>query len=510
VRSGFEARYLGEDLYADINIRGGYTFNPTFTGYGLADMLLGLPTTVTVTYPGLQANWRDTSYGLFVQDDWRIGSRLTLNLGLRYDYFTPIVDTEDRRAIYDFNDNIIKVVGENGIPRSGYQSDRDNFAPRLGFAFLPFGTPRLVTRGGYGIFYDKENWNSHAGLNNQPMFRTSLQYDRPGSISNAFTSPSTTPLPNVNAMQDDFRDASYQQWNVFVESEAFQNTMIGVGYVGSKGTNLPAQKDYNQPSPGTGAAQARRPIPQYAAINYLYSGSSSNFHSMQARVERRFSRGFSFLANYTFGKTTDDAPLYGGSAPDATNTEAARGPANTDSRQRLSASFIYELPFGPGKPWLADATGITGALVGGWQVNSIVTLASGVPFTPIVAQDRAGTARPSSQWPDRLCDGTLDDPTPERWFDASCFAVPAAATFGNAGRNILVGPGLTNVDLSIFKSFRVAADHRLQFRMEVFNLLNHVNFGQPNATIDAPLTVGRISTTATDSRQMQLALKYTF
>jgi hypothetical protein len=355
VRSGFEARFLGEDLYADINIRGSYTFNPTFTGYGLADMLLGMPTTVTVTYPGLLANWRDTSYGLFVQDDWRIGSRLTLNLGLRYDYFTPVVDTEDRRAIYDFTDNVIKVVGENGIPRAGYLSDRDNFAPRLGFAFLPFGTPRLVTRGGYGIFYDKENWNSHAGLNNQPMFRTSLQYDRPGSISNAFTSPSTTPLPSVNAMQDDFRDASYQQWNVFVESEAFRDTVIGVGYVGSKGTNLPANKDYNQPTPGTGNAQARRPIPQYAAITYLYSGSSSNFHSMQARVERRFSRGFSFLANYTLGKTTDDAPLYGGSAPDATHTHGtdSRPASSTSCRSGPASRGCPTPPGSPARWWAA-------------------------------------------------------------------------------------------------------------------------------------------------------------
>jgi hypothetical protein len=510
LRTGFEVRYLQEDLYADINIRGTYTFNPTFTGYGLADLLLGLPTQVTVTNPGLEANWRDTSYGLYLQDDWRIGSRLTLNLGLRYDYFTPVTDALDRRAIYDFSDNIIKVVGQNGIPRSGYQADRNNLAPRLGFAFLPFGTPRLVTRGGYGIFYDKENWNSHAGLNNQPMFRTSLQYANPGSISNAFTGSATTPLPNVNAMQPDFRDAYYQQWNVFVESEAFTDTVVGVGYVGSKGTNLPAQRDLNQPAPGTGNAQARRPIPQYAAINYLYSGSSSDFHSLQARFERRFSRGFSFLANYTLGKATDDAPLYGGSAPDATNTAAARGPANTDSRQRLSASFIYELPWGPGQPFLQNASGVTAALVSGWQVNGIVTLASGVPFTPIVAQDRAGTARTNSQWPNQTCDGTLDDPTPERWFDASCFTAAPLGTFGDAGRNILVGPGLTNVDLSLFRSFEVANAHRLQFRLEVFNLFNHVNFGQPNATIDAPLTVGRISTTASDSRQIQLALKYTF
>jgi outer membrane receptor protein involved in Fe transport len=510
VRTGFEVRYLQEDLYADLNIRGTYTFNPTFTGYGLADLLLGLPTTVSTTVPGLEANWRDTTYGAYVQDDWKVTPQLTLNLGLRYDYFTPITDTQDRRAIFDFADNTIKLVGTNGIPRSGYQADRNNFAPRLGIAYMPFGTARLVTRAGYGIFYDKENWNSHAGLNNQPMFRTSRQYDRPGSISNAFVGPANVPLPNVNAMQSDFRDASYQQWNVFVEGEPLQSTAVGVGYVGSKGSNLPAQRDLNQPTPGVGNAQARRPIPQYAGINYLYSGSSSIFHSLQTRIERRFRAGLSFLATYTLAKTTDDAPLYGGSAPDATNTAAARGPANTDSRHRMSASFIYELPFGPGKPLLSTASGVTGAVLGGWQVNGIITRASGVPFTPTVSQDRAGTARPNSQWPDRLCDGQLDNPTADRWFDASCFAVPAPGTFGNAGRNILVGPGFTNVDLSVFKSFRLLMDHRLQFRLEVFNLFNHVNLGQPNATIDAPLTVGRISTTATDSRQIQLAFKYTF
>ena len=465
---------------------------------------------MSLTSPGLEANWRDTSYGAYVQDDWKITPKLTVNLGLRYDFFTPVVDVYDRRAVFDFADNAIKVVGTNGIPRSGYQPDRNNFAPRLGFAFLPFGGTKFVARGGYGIFYDKENWNSHAGLNNQPMFRTSRQFDRPGSISQALTGAGNIPLPNVNAMQSEFRDAYYQQWNVFVESEPLEATVFGIGYVGSKGSNLPAQIDINQPTPGTGSAQARRPLPQYAAINYLYSGSSSTYHSLQTRIERRFRQGLSFLTTYTLGKAVDDAPLYGGSAPDARNPKAARGPANTDSRHRFSGSFIYELPFGPGKRFVRDAGGLRSILLGSWQVNGIVTRASGVPFTPTIAQDVAGTARTNSQWPNRVCGGRLDERTADRWFDASCFTVPASGTFGTAGRNILVGPGLTNVDVSVFKIFPVATGKLIQFRVEVFNLFNHVNLGQPNATIDAPLTVGRISTTSTDARQIQLALKYTF
>jgi hypothetical protein len=510
VRTGFEVRQLGEDLFANTGVRGGFTFNPTFTGYGLGDVLLGLPTIATLTTPGLLANWRDTSLGLFVQDDWKVSEKLTVNLGLRYDYFTPLVDKFDRRAIFDFADNGIKQVGQNGIPRAGYLPDRNNFAPRIGFAFLPRGGTRFVTRGGYGLFYDKENWNTHQGLNNQPLFRTSRQYQRPGSIAKAFTASSTVPLPNVNAMQMDFRDAYYHQWNVFVEGEPITNFTVGVGYVGSKGLDLPLTRDINQPTPGTGAVQARRPIAQYATVAMVSSGTNSIYHSLQARAERRFSKGLSFLTSYTLSKSVDTVPIYGGSAPDATNIDAARGPADTDSRHRFSASFNYELPFGQGQAFLSDATGLSAALLGGWQVNGIVVLAAGVPFTPFVSQDIAGTGRPGSQWPDRTCSGELDDPRPERWFDASCFRPAAPGTFGNGGRNTLVGPGRANVDLSVFKQFTIRADDRLQFRLEIFNLFNHANFAQPNATVDAPLTVGRISATATDSRQVQLALKYLF
>jgi outer membrane receptor protein involved in Fe transport len=510
LRTGFEARRLREDMYVDGSIRGTFTFSTTFTGYGLGDLLLGLPTSVSVTSPGLEAAFRDTSYGAYVQDDWRATPKLTVNLGLRYDFWTPVVDAYNRRAIFDFGDNTIKRVGTNGIPLAGYNPDRNNVGPRLGFAFMPFGSTRFVTRSGYGIFYDKENWNSHTGLNSQPLFRSSKQFDRPGSISQVVTGATTVPLPSVNAMQADFRDASYQQWNAFVEGEPVDATIVAVGYVGSKGANLPNSIDKNQPTPGTGNAQARRPVPQYAAITYLYSGSTSIYHSLQTRVERRFRQGASFLVSYTLAKATDDPALYGGSAPDARHPEVARGPANTDSRHRFSGSFMYELPFGPGKPLLSNISGVSAALLGGWQVNGIVTMASGVPFTPVVSQDVAGTAQTNSQWPNRVCDGTLANPTFERWFDASCFVPAPLGTFGTAGRNILVGPGLSTVDVSVFKMFTVRPGRRIQLRAEIFNLFNRVNLGQPNATIDAPLTVGRISTTQTDSRQVQLAIKYTF
>ena len=510
VRTGFETRQLQEDLFANTSIRGGYTFSPTFSGYALADMLLGLPATATITTPGLNANWRDASYGVYVQDDWRVSPKLTLNLGLRYDYFSPMVDANDRRAIFDFTDNSIQPVAQNGISRAGYNADRNNFAPRVGFAWLPLGGTRFVTRGGYGLFYDKENWNTHQGLSNQPIFRTARQYNQPGTISQAFVASGTVPVANANAIDADFKDAYYHQWNLFTEGELFRDFTAGVGYVGSRGVNLPATRDYNQPLPGSGSVQSRRPIQQYGSIAYVTATSESIYHSMQLRLERRFRDGLSFLVNYTLSKAEDVVPIYGGAAPDANNVEAARGPADTDSRHRFSASFSYELPFGPGRAFLSDAGTAVDLLVGGWQVNGIVSLVSGVPFTPFVSQDVAGTGRPNSQWPNRVCDGKVDNPTPDRWFDASCFTVPAAGTFGNAGRNILIGPGRQVVDLSIFKSFQVRQQHQLQFRAEIFNMLNHANFAQPNATIDAPLTVGRISATSTDSRQVQLALKYLF
>ena len=318
-------------------------------------MLIGQPTIATLTTPGLIANWRDTSFGVYAQDDWKVTPRLTVNLGLRYD------------SLHAAHGQV-RSPGDPGF--RGKQHDQAGRDQRHLAGGLRLGPQQLRAAAGIRIAavrrhalrhprrlraFLRQGKLEHTPGSEQPAAVSHVaSVSRPGSISQVFTGSGTIPLPNVNAFQTDFRDADHHQWNVFVEGEPISDFTVGIGYVGSKGESLPLTRDINQPTPGTGAVQARRPIPQYATISYVTSDTSSIYHSLQARAERRFRRGLGFLMSYTLSKAIDTVPIYGGSAPDATNVDAARGPADTDSRHRFSAKLqlraaIRTRPRLPGK-----------------------------------------------------------------------------------------------------------------------------------------------------------------
>jgi hypothetical protein len=295
--------------------------------------------------------------------------------------------------------------------------------------------------------------------------------------------------------------------------------VLEVAYVGSKGTKLISARDINQGVPNA-LGFVLRPVQQFDDINILESRASSNYHSLQARFQQQLSGGLSLLSSYTWSKSIDDASGFFTSAgdpnfpQDSFNTRAERGRSNFDVRHRLSVSYAYDLPFGRGRAFLAN-DGWLSQLLGGWQTYGIVTLQTGRPFTVALLPeiDNSGTGRSSlgfgaNDRPNIVGDPQLSNRTPEQWFNPAAFAFPARGTFGNAGRNILEGPGYANVNASLLKNTYLSESVNLQLRAELFNLFNHPNFNLPDNFLGSP-TFGRI-TSAREPRHIQFAVKLLF
>jgi hypothetical protein len=293
-----------------------------------------------------------------------------------------------------------------------------------------------------------------------------------------------------------------------IQREVLKGMVVEASYVGTKGAKLGRYANPNQPPPGPGAIQPRRTYPGFSNISQYMSSSNSNFHSFQGRVEKQTSSGLTFLAAYTYGKAISDAEEVFEGAYDSRNLRLQRSLAGFDVRHRFVFSGSYELPFGSGRRFLSGARGATRHLVEGWQVLTMTAVQTGNPFTVGIAGDISNTGMGNR--PDRIGKGIVENPTIDRWFDAGAFRPHQPFTIGNAGRNILVGPGMQNIDFSVFKNFRIGERARLQFRAEFFNLFNTPQFSNPAANISVPGTVGKISSTRVPERQIQFALRLEF
>ena len=523
LKFGGEIRYYQENGYNDLFARGQLNFQPAFTGDALGDLLLGLPAlSISAVNDNPQA-LRTTAYNGFSQDDWKIHPRLTLNLGVRYEFNSPPVDARDRLISFDVVARRLTPVGQNGVPRAGVDPDFNNFAPRIGFSWDPTGSGKLLLRSGYGIYYDSGTLIENETLYfNPPYFQLSLFFTRPPNfltLSDPFPlGRGFSPLPSPVTLDRHYRTGYSQQWSFGVQREIRPNLLAELNYVGSKGTHLVMKRNLNQPSPGPGDLNARRPISGFSDILLVSSEASSTYHALQARIEKRYSQGLSLLGAYTFSKSLDNSSAFLESKGDdntpqnSANIAAERGLSNFDLRHRISGSFVYELPFSRGGRWPARHGWVT-ALLRSWQVSGILTLQSGRPFTPRLTTDNSNTGNVGGFFahdrPDVGGDPKLDNPTPERFFNTSAFAVPPRYSFGTAGRNILIGPGLSNLDLALMKDVKVHHEQALQFRLEVFNFFNHPNFKLPESYLDNPATFGKILT-AEPARQIQFGLKYLF
>ena len=513
---------------------GRYAFNANFTanpaapagtGNAMASFLLGFPAVTTRTALLAPNYHRYIEHSSYIQDDWKIHPRLTLNLGLRYELITPAVSKNDHLSNFDFQKGRVVLAGKDTTRTAGIETDKNNFGPRVGFAYTL--AARTVLRGGYGVFYDAVPMFAQLrpfpflttfGITTSTFVTQNRMSDGFPPIDTDVERNAANPFGTIDAVPFDNPLAYIQQFNLNVQRALTENVGLTVSYVGTLGRKLRWVYDENLPAPGAGPVQQRRPyfgvVPNVVGLQVNHAEASSTYHSLQVSAEKRFSAGFGFLASYTWSHWIDNAISeagYGSQGPnplDIRNRSLERGNDPADIRHRLVFSWIYELPYGKGKRW-GNRSDWTTWILGGWQINGITTLQSGLPFSVAVASSLLNTG--GGNRADRAGSGKLDrsQRSLTRFFDISAFRQPAQYAFGTAGRDILYGPGYVNLDFSVFKNIRLRESRNLQFRSEFFNLTNTPQFGPPDGTLGS-FSFGGISSLAGEMRQIQFALKFLF
>jgi hypothetical protein len=571
IKTGAEFRHYSIDNYQPNGVVGGFNFTGSQTGNGFSDFLFGVMNKGSVQVQNTFVSSRAWSYSFFVQDDYKLTPKLTLNLGLRWQYDQSFHEIHHGDAFFDPFTIKWEQFGVNA-PDTTFDPSLKEFGPRIGFAWNARGG--LVVRGGYGIMYPGAVGHGRAG-DGQPgpnlLANSTFAKGTNWSALPTITSPDpaliTAPLPvNANVSFSFWAPRNQyptyaQLWNFTLERQIDSNTIAQVGYVGSHGTHLPINYAYNicQQTAATTAAlpnafaATTSPYCAAAAAAVVASGasvyccltvnpgwwglSSSVYHSLQAKVDHRFSHGVSLLANFTWSKLIDDSSSdWGGFwsldvlGQDFYNRRAERSVSAGDIPARLTLAPIVELPFGPGKRWLNG--GVGSQVLGGWRVSAIYTISDGSPFG--ITDNSYGFCNGAGVLSDRPM--MIGNPlpsgfrqTPERWFDQSAFdfsgTCPAAGlvnltgpfdvrkAFGNAPRyfSSLRNPGVNNFDFSLQKDFKIPAGEqtRLTFSADFFNLPNHPEFAEPNADPTVS-NFGQISRTAFNNRTIQLGLHVYF
>lgn len=496
----------------------------------LADFLLGQPFEASIVVGQFGRGYRQSHYAFFGQDSWRATPKLTVNLGLRYDYSAPWTEVNGKLSNLAPNGSL-RVVGSAGLDRF-YRADRNNFAPRFGLAYDVSGTGRTVIRSGFSILYETLlQANSVQQVENNPPYsafavtRTPLPFPASGPAATLLDLRALAQPSRAIAAVDyhDFRNPYSMQFNFGVQHRLGQGWLVELAYVGSRGLHLPLFLNANQVpirslSTGQRASIAQavaasqdttpilstlRPYPAFDAVTLSRNAASSTYHSGQIKIEKRFTSGLSLLASYTFSKSIDNASDYGSvdaseRVLDSEDLSLQRGVSSFDVPHRFSSAFTYELPFNPG-------SGLIKTLAGGWQVNAIVTLQSGQPFTPSTSAFDPYRNEAFNR-PDVIGDPNSNVPAGLA-FNPAAFRAPVDGTFGNAGRNIVRGDGFHSVDLSLFKNFAVTEQWKLQFRAEAVNSFNQVNYQGPVVNLNS--TPG-VFVAAAPPRILQLGLKLSF
>jgi hypothetical protein len=529
IRVGGDFRWSQFNLFQLNAPRGSFSFTGQYTsqdgsgiGNGLADMLLGLPLNSQIDSYVYLGN-REPVPSLFVQDDFKVSHNLTLNLGLRWEYYTPIVDVHNHQANFDYATGQLLVAGQNGNSDALATAQKLNFAPRVGFAYTPLAN--TVIRGAFGIFYSGQEIRTGDPLQ--------LQYNLPFYYQPTFVGDGVTPAltlaqgfpalnpaqainPGATSLDTNPKTPYYQEWNLAVQRALPGKLSLEVAYVGSKGVHLQGLTDQNQDMvPGPGDVQSRRPYPFYSGFTSMQMRGNSNFHSLQIKMQKHLSNGLYFLSSYTFSRALDDLVPICCNSPwpdDSYNLHLLKGLADYQQKNRWVTSFDYLLPFGKGQALLNNSR-VLDLIVGGWHGSGIFTVTSGFPFTPTMGYDSSNTGTQGFTLANRIGNGNISGSqrTIYNWFNLNAFQDAQPYTFGDTGVNVLIGPGLINLDFGLRKVFDITERQTLQLRLESFNTINHPNWGQPDSGIDdGPGAAGVITTLANPNRVVQLGLLYRF
>lgn len=538
-------------------------------GNSVADALLGLP---SYWLNGFSQNISGHlgEYDFFGQDTWKVRSNLTLNVGIRYEYKGLATEKYNRFANFDFNQGLLMVAGARSVTlesfdpttrtlvavgttslgsssqnRSLQYPDKDDFAPRLGIAWQPFHDTKTVVRTGYGTFYNQTFGDVFFQKAANPPF-VQLQAGDISGVLPLLEQGTLTPgtgaviaealagivgpnFPTVSPFQLNFQDSQIHEWSFGIQRELPRSWVLDVAYVGTRGLRLPRETDPNQPNPDPVTQTAPVSYPAYAGFSYTESSGTSIFHTLETKVERHYLHGLTLLGAYTYSKSLDtnsDAFTTNRSTNFPQNSRdlaAEKGRSDFDFRHRLVVSYVYDWPFGR-SVWKLQNSGLN-YLIEGWQLSGVFTAQSGPPFTPVVSGDNShadeqgviGSGYPTDR-PNLTGSSFYASPkAPNQYLSISAFTPPAPYTFGNAGRNILVGPPLNSWDFSLNRKLRLRESKTLEFRAEVFNVINHANFDTPQRDV-ASSSFGQIFDTIRplagpasggpgEPREFQFALK---
>jgi hypothetical protein len=530
----------------------GYSGQGTFTGAQVSELIAGFMGGYQIGDMSGYYNTKNWETGYFAQDDWRITSSLTLNIGVRYDLFTWPFEESDRMSNFDPATGTLVRPNDPGQPRSLISTDKNNIAPRIGFAYDLTGSGRTVIRGGYGMFYFLDRSGVGDQLSNNPDFNgfssywacptpttcgTGYRITLSGAAAPGSTNPvgATGALPpavpsvdpkhlntaaNILYWPSNNQNSSVQQWNLQLQHQLFRDTAVTVGYVGTKMDHLATQFMANQGAFGTGLQW----FPAIGQITEVADIGTGTYNALQASVRRNMSKGLQYTVSYTWSHTLDNSNgAFSNSAsgggivvgPDGVALlRYNKGNSDTDIRHALVGSVLYELPWGKGRRWLNGVPKAVDYIVGGWQWNNIVTLQSGTPINVFFNNNRLTTVYNGGC---EINPGTHDSSGNPYWLTcpAGAFTSAPAGQLGNLARNYFHGPGNPVWDMSVFKDFPVTESVKSQLRLEMFNVTNTPQFQNPSGDAAGPTwTNGNFglqnSTKLSSERRLQVAVRMMF
>jgi hypothetical protein len=529
LKMGWDFHHFFNDYSNGQGPRGTFTFNGKWTGNPLADLLLGLPYQATKTVIANMPNNgfflldMDSTMG-FIQDDYKVNSRLTLNVGLRYEYNFPATERRGYMSNLNLSHGVPNAIVEleNKPDHYLYSADGKEFSPRVGFSYSPVN--KWVVRGGFGIFYQLNLQNTAANLHYSVPFSNPYLVIGDGktlTINNALVDGLVANVPTFSAQAQNYKAGMVMQYSFGFQHEFPAGILLDASYVGNRGRDIDAAEPVDTPPPGPGTVQTRRINQSYAGINLNCPCVSSEYDGLEVRAEKHFSTGGSVLLSYTWSRTFDDT----GTPQDPHNISGQWGPSTFDVPEHVSLSYVYPLPVGKGGRFLNHMNAIGEGFLGGWQLNGIFQYHSGQAFTPILAYDETNTLENQDR-PDLIGNPFTSTPTCETktancWVNIAAFGVPGTTpaacpiqtcrtsfyAFGTAGKGELRGPTYTDLDFAIEKHFTVGEGKRVEVRGEAFNIANHPNWNNPGATLSSSFGV---ITSAQPSRQIQLGARYVF